>query len=152
MDFIWMEGKTGFAGCRLVRKKVFVEEQGFSEASEFDAIDGPALHLLVEDGGTPVAAARIFREEGDGCTASPCPGSVWHVGRICVLPDYRGAHLGAAILAEAEAEVRRRGGVRLELGAQVRASGFYERCGYTVCGDRYMDEFCPHVRMGKDLT
>ncbi|MCI8407158.1 MAG: GNAT family N-acetyltransferase [Oscillospiraceae bacterium] len=142
MEFTWTKGKTGIDGCRLVRKKVFVEEQGFSEENEFDETDSLALHLLMSDGGKPVGAARIF-PGADRC---------WHIGRLCVLAEYRGRRLGKLLLEEAEAEARRQGALRVELGAQKRASGFYQGCGYTPCGAEYMDEFCPHLPMGKDLS
>ena len=141
MEFTWYDGDSCIDGCRLVRKKVFVEEQGFSPDNEFDATDAAARHLLMSDQGKPVGAARIFSGE-DGC---------WHVGRLCVRPEYRGPHLGQALLAEAEAEALRQGAVRVELGAQKRAAGFYQTCGYTPCGEEYMDEFCPHLPMGKAL-
>lgn len=156
MIFRWADGKTDFEGSRFVRKKVFVEEQGFQEALEFDEIDDTARHLtLCTETGETVATARLFpdsseKKQPDGTQQGRV--TVWHIGRICVLNEYRGQHLGAAILAEAEQEVRRLGGKRLVLGAQQRAAGFYEKCGYRVCGAEYMDEFCPHVEMGKDLT
>ncbi len=143
MKFLWVTEQNGFEGCRFVRKKVFVEEQGFREDSEFDETDHTAMHLLVTDEEKPVAAARLF-PKGNAA-------GVWQLGRICVLKEYRGTGLGAAVLSEAEQKAKTLGAVRVELGAQQRASGFYEKCGYQVCGEEYMDEFCPHVEMGKDL-
>ena len=37
------------------------------------------------------------------------------------------------------------------VSAQVRAMPFYESLGYTVEGEQYMDEHCPHIRMRKAL-
>ena len=34
---------------------------------------------------------------------------------------------------------------------QCRASGFYQTLGYREIGEAYLDEFCPHILMGKSL-
>ena len=43
-------------------------------------------------------------------------------------------------------------GVReIELSAQCRAAGFYEKLGFIFTGETHMDEYCPHVTMIKTL-
>ena len=95
---------------------------------------------LVTEQGAPVAAARIFPDEAG-----------YHVGRICVRKDRRGEGLGRLLLAEAERFCRELGGKRLALGAQLRAAGFYEACGFRRVGEAFLDEYCPHILMVKDL-
>ena len=51
----------------------------------------------------------------------------------------------------AEAELRRRGAAGMEVSAQCRVQPFYEKCGFTSVGEVYLDEFCPHIRMVKEL-
>ena len=111
-----------------IRQAVFVEEQGFQE--EFDAIDRHALHLLLFADGRPVGTLRAFTE--DGGTA-------------------RQLHLGRRMMDLAEAELRRRGAAGIEVSAQCRVQPFYEKCGFTPVGEVYLDEFCPHIRMVKEL-
>ena len=141
-----MEAKfcTGLAGAPQaaeIRREVFIQEQGFQD--EFDSLDDQAAHLLLMDGDMAVATARIFPEPGK-------PG-VWHAGRIAVRKQYRGLHLGARLMQELCAYARAHGGNKVYLSAQVRAQGFYERCGFTAYGDHYDDEGCPHVSMEKRL-
>ena len=124
--------------CYALREEVFVREQGFRE--EFDDVDVTAHHLLVTEQGAPVAAARIFPDEAG-----------YHVGRICVRKDRRGEGLGRLLLAEAERFCRELGGKRLALGAQLRAAGFYEACGFRRVGEEFLYEYCPHIMMVKDL-
>ena len=124
-----------------IRTKVFVEEQGFAE--EFDDIDAIALHLVVFDKGEPVAACRIYWAEEKG---------MYIVGRIAVLPQYRGMHIGADILSEAEAQVVKLGGRELYLHAQCRASAFYEKQGYRKMGTVELEQGCPHTWMFKKLA
>lgn len=125
--------------AKHIREDVFVKEQGF--LSEFDEVDNNARHIVLFDGQTPAAVCRIFR--GDG--------KYWHIGRVAVVKEYRRRGLGEKLMAKAEDEIKRLGGVRAELSAQVRAADFYRRLGYTSTGNEYLDEYCPHIDFYKDL-
>ncbi|MDY4474645.1 GNAT family N-acetyltransferase [Mitsuokella sp.] len=39
----------------------------------------------------------------------------------------------------------------LVLSAQIQARPFYEKLGYRASGEEYLDEYCPHIRMEKEL-
>ena len=62
------------ATCLAIRRKVFIDEQGVSEADEVDGLDPVALHLLAMQDAAPVGTARILVE-----------GAVGKIGRVCVL-------------------------------------------------------------------
>lgn len=124
-----------------IRTKVFVEEQGFEE--EFDETDAIALHLVVFDEGKPAATCRIFWDEEK---------SMYIVGRIAVLPEYRGRHVGASILQDAETQIYKLGGSELYLHAQCQASEFYEKQGYRKMGTVELEQGCPHTWMFKKLA
>ena len=68
--------------AETIRREVFLQEQGFSAQSQFDAMDERSWHLLVEEGGQTVATGRLALDE-KGC---------WKLGCIAVLPAFRGAH------------------------------------------------------------
>lgn len=141
MDYLWIYSCAGQKRCEQVRKKVFIEEQHFSPELEFDDTDQTAWHLSVEESGRPIAAARLYQ----AADAS------FHCGRICILPQYRGGGLGVAIMEELGRKAVELGGSSLFLSAQCRVKGFYEKCGYTAFGEEYLDEYCPHVSMKRDL-
>ena len=62
-------------------------------------------------------------------------GGCGYIDLLWVRDDQRGTGLGAGILAEAEAEIRRRGCDRVGLNTHTfQAPGFYARLGYTECG------------------
>lgn len=122
-----------------IRKTVFMQEQGFQQ--EFDEIDSRAVHAVVYDGDRPIATGRLFTER-PGC---------YVIGRVAVLPDYRGKHVGNAVVQALEAWAKEHGGKLVSLSAQCRAFGFYEKLGYQKTNDTHMDEFCPHVTMEKKL-
>ena len=43
-----------------IRKQVFIDEQGVSEADERDGLDGEAIHLIAYDGKRAVGTARML--------------------------------------------------------------------------------------------
>lgn len=125
------------ATCRALRRAVFIEEQGVSEADEVDGLDDQAIHLLATLDGTPVGSARLLVQ-----------GETGKVGRVCVLASARGTGLGAALMRAAVDEFRRIPGVKqVKLGAQTHALGFYERLGFAAFGPEYMDAGIPHRDM-----
>lgn len=126
------------AEAREIRQTVFVEEQGFHE--EFDGIDSEAWHLVLYDGDVPAATCRFFQDGPDGD---------YVVGRIAVVRQYRGQNIGSRILKRAEQEIRKLGGKKVRLHAQVQAKPFYEKQGYTAYGGVDYEENCPHVHMMK---
>ena len=133
---------TDIATCRALRRVVFIEEQGVSEADEIDDLDGEAIHLLAVDAGRPVGTARLLIQDETG-----------KIGRVCVLAEARGAGIGAALIRAAVAELAAIPGIsRAKLGAQVHALGFYERLGFAAVGPVYMDAGIEHRDMVLGLS
>lgn len=120
--------------CFALRREVFMREQGFSEAEEFDDRDSAAIHLLASEAGASVGTARVFVQEG-------------RIGRICVLKRARGSGLGAQIVRAAMALLRDHGAGRAVLDAQVQAMPFYEKLGFVAEGEIFDDAGVPHRRM-----
>lgn len=138
LDLYWQEG-TGprFEDARLVRRAVFVEEQGFSLIGEFDEKDAESTHLILYREDRPVATARMFRE---------APG-VLHIGRVAVAREMRGRGVGLAALGALAARARKAGESALVLGAQKDKADFYIRAGFAPTGEEYPDEGVPHMMM-----
>ncbi len=128
---------TDIATCRALRRVVFIEEQGVSEADEIDDRDGEAIHLLASVAGRPVGTARLLRE-----------GATGKIGRVCVLAEARGTGLGAALIRAGIETFRATPGVaKVKLGAQVHALGFYEKLGFAAVGEVYDDAGIAHRDM-----
>jgi predicted GNAT family N-acyltransferase len=122
-----------------VRRAVFIAEQGVPEAMEWDADDAGSLHLLaIDDAGQPIGCARLLP---DG-----------HIGRMAVLPAWRGRGVGRALLAAAMSAAQARGDATLRLSAQTHAVGFYARAGFVAVGDEYDEAGIPHLAMQKNLA
>lgn len=127
--------------CQALRRVVFIDEQGVSEADEVDGLDGRAIHLLAWDGECPVGTARLLVK-----------GATGKIGRVCVLPEVRGSGLGAALIGAALEELGRTPGVtEAYLGAQSHATGFYEKLGFAVEGEEFLDAGIPHRHMRRAL-
>lgn len=123
--------------CRHLRRVVFIEEQGVSEADEVDDLDDIALHLLALVGGVAVGSARLLVH-----------GEVGKIGRVCVLSQARGSGIGAALIRAAVARLRAEPGVKkAKLGAQLHALGFYEGLGFSAFGPVYDDAGIAHRDM-----
>ncbi len=135
----WLKNPQDLNDAFFIREMVFIKEQGFR--NEFDETDNTCDHLVLYEDGKAAGCARIF----------PDGGNCWHVGRVAVLPEFRGKGLGARLMEEAETRARELGAEKICLSAQVQAGGFYRRLGYRADSEPYLDEHCPHVRMEKTL-
>ncbi len=124
-----------------IRKKVFVEEQGFID--EFDEIDKVSKHLLVFEEGKAIATCRVFYDQEK---------QSYMLGRLAVLKEYRGKKIGSKVLQAAEDVVRRDGGESILLSSQERVISFYEKQGYVKEGDSFLDEGCPHIWVRKKIS
>lgn len=128
---------TDIALCRALRRRVFIEEQGVSEADELDDQDGAAIHLLALAEGQAIGSARLLMS-----------GEMGKIGRVCVLPAARGRGIGAALIRASIARFREIPGLRrVKLGAQTHALGFYAALGFEPVGDVYDDAGIPHRDM-----
>jgi predicted GNAT family N-acyltransferase len=121
-----------------IRETVFIQEQGVYRAEEFDGLDPECVQLLAEDlAQNAIGTARLA---GQG-----------KIGRMAVLPAWRGRGVGAALLRTLLQTARDLGIAQVLLDAQVRAIGFYETLGFEAKGPEFMDARIPHRKMYLDL-
>ena len=121
-----------------LRRTVFIDEQGVPEVLEWDAYDADSLHFLVVDRtGQAIACARLLP---DG-----------HLGRMAVLPAWRGRGVGRTLLAAVLDAAQSRGHDTLRLSAQTHAAAFYAQAGFSAVGGEYEEAGIPHVAMQKTL-
>ncbi|MFV0409859.1 MAG: GNAT family N-acetyltransferase [Paracoccus sp. (in: a-proteobacteria)] len=135
-----IEETEDIATCHALRRTVFIEEQGVSEAEEIDDLDAQAVHLLGWIADRPVATARVFLDGANG-----------KIGRVCVLMEARGTGAGAAIMRGAITALQRRGATRIKLSAQTYALPFYEKLGFVAFGPEYPDAGIAHRDMVLEL-
>jgi predicted GNAT family N-acyltransferase len=124
------------ADLRRIREAVFVVEQDVPPELEWDAEDTDAVHFLAFEGDFAVGTARLLP---DG-----------QIGRVSVIKDWRGLHIGEMLMQAAIAEAERRGLRRQMLTAQAHAVRFYERLGFRVASEEFLEAGIPHVDMVRD--
>lgn len=128
-----------FDACFALRRTVFIEEQNVPEEEEHDADDARAIHFLARQNGKAIGTARIVIADGVG-----------KIGRVCVLAEARGTGLGAALMRATLAYLRELSEVhQAKLGAQLHATGFYEKLGFEAFGDVFDDAGIDHIMMAQ---
>ncbi|HVP59665.1 MAG TPA: GNAT family N-acetyltransferase [Myxococcaceae bacterium] len=131
-----------------IREVVFIEEQHVPETIERDAEDARAYHLLAFAEGHAIGTGRLVVLPA----APDCETGTWgQIGRMAVLQSKRKHGVGNLLLAELEAEARRRGLTGILVHAQLYALGFYERHAYRPVGAVFEEAGIDHVEARKRL-
>jgi ribosomal protein S18 acetylase RimI-like enzyme len=78
------------------------------------------------------------------------PGTV-RLRQMAVLNDLQGKGIGRALMNFAENIARDRGYKILRMHARSHAIGFYEKVGYKVLGEQFVEVTIPHYVMEKQL-
>jgi GNAT superfamily N-acetyltransferase len=120
-----------------------------------------SVHLTADDDAATAAfAARTAAGEVVGTaivTPEPCPwqpdrAGAWRLRGMATDPAWRGTGVGRRVLAGVLDHVRAKGGALIWCNARTPARRFYERAGFVVHGDEWVDPVIgPHVAMGRDL-
>ena len=121
------------ADIRRIREAVFIAEQNVPPELEWDADDNIAVHFLAFEGDYAIGTARLLQ---DG-----------QIGRVSVLKDWRGLKVGDALMQAAITEAQNRDLRQQKLTAQVHATAFYERLGFKVVSEEFLEAGLPHVDM-----
>ncbi|MGE8405472.1 MAG: GNAT family N-acetyltransferase [Pseudomonas sp.] len=126
------------ADIRRIREAVFIAEQNVPAELEWDSDDNDAIHFLAVEGDYAIGTARLLL---DG-----------QIGRVSVLKDWRGLKVGDALMQAAIVEAQGRDLSQQMLTAQVHATAFYERLGFRVVSEEFLEAGIPHVDMVRDST
>ena len=127
-----------FADLRAVREPVFVVEQQVPIEEEWDELDPQCRHVIARDAANrPIGTGRLTPER--------------KIGRMAVLPEWRGKGVGDALMEALMDEARALGWPEVSLNAQTHAIPFYARHGFEVFGEEFMEAGIPHRKMRKAL-
>lgn len=133
-----MKNQQQLEDAFFVRKEVFIKEQHVSPEEEMDHLDQESSHLVIYDEKEPIGAGRLRLVDGYG-----------KLERICVLKSHRSLGVGNLIIQALEEEAAKQGAVQFMLNAQTQAVPFYEKHGYKVVSEEFLDANIPHVKMVK---
>ena len=144
LEVIRAEEEWQRAGAYSVRIQGMNRQHHISLREEFDHHDGDdAKYIVLLENGYPVATCRFYALSADRAV----------LGRVVVLPEYRGKKLGTRTVREAEQWMKERGLKKVEIDSRIVAVGFYEKLGYKPVSDSIVKSGpfdC--VRMSKFLT
>ena len=111
------------AGAYYVRIQGMARQHSITLRREFDGHDTPdTKYIVLTDGDFPVATCRWY----------PLDGTAAMIGRVVVLPEYRGKGLGRQVVREAENWLCDCGYTRAVVESRDVAVGFYQILGYAV--------------------
>ena len=126
---------------RLLRTRVFVDEQGVPPKLEMDELDDVAVHAVVYECGVVVGTGRLILDTPTDA----------RIGRMAIEASSRRSGLGSAVLAFLEQEARSKGIKRISLHAQYYVKNFYSNHGYYQLGGTFTEAGILHVEMTKDI-
>ena len=136
-----IKGDDELDHCLMIRRRVFIEEQGVSEAEEMDDKEHLCGHLLALLGAEPIGTTRL----------NWLPGKL-KVQRVAVLQEHRGTGAGLAMIKAAIDEAKSRSDIqKVVLDSQVSAIGFYEKLGFEATGPVFLDAGIDHRLMSLRL-
>lgn len=126
-----------------IRQQVFIIEQKVPPELELDESDLSAIHFLAyAENKQAVGTARLLRTNKN--TAK--------IGRMAVLKTYRHQGCGMALLQAGLHCAEQLLLNEIFLHAQHHAIGFYQKAGFTIRGNEFMDAGIPHREMFIRLT
>ncbi len=132
---------TELQGAFEVRRLVFVQEQGVTEALEYDGLDDEALHVITRDGDIVVGTARVRFPTNNQAK----------IERMAVLEPFRRKGIGSAILSFVKQELRNRGIEHAVLHAQTTVTEFYSLHGFQETGSPFWEAGIEHMEMWVEL-
>ena len=122
-----------------VRAEIFIMEQNINY-QDMDDIVYRSLHFFYKDGDKIVAYLRCFYDGDDNV----------RIGRVLTMTH--GIGLGRKLLEESlPIIVKKMKCIKLSMDAQAYAIGFYEKFGFKVVSDEFLEEGIMHVIMEKDV-
>ncbi len=121
------------------RSEVFLLEQNII-CQDMDGVDCESLHCFLWQDGRVIACLRAYYSGKDTVK----------IGRVLTLTHGQGH--GRLLMTEALKAIREKMPCeKIVVSAQTQALGYYERCGFKVISDEYLEEGIPHVKMILDL-
>ena len=119
------------------RAEIFVVEQNCIY-QDLDDKDYHSLHIFYEENGKVIAYLRAFVKDTSTNTVQ--------MGRVLTLTHKTG--LGRLLLKEGIVQIKEKlNPSTIYIEAQCYATGFYEKEGFIISSDEFLEDGIPHVEM-----
>ncbi|MDR1136277.1 MAG: GNAT family N-acetyltransferase [Clostridiales Family XIII bacterium] len=129
------------AGAYYVRTEGMVKDFAVPLSAEFDSDGSGMQYVVLLDNLLPVATARPVML--DAHTA--------RIGRVCVIPHYRGRNVGRLLIEETERWLKSLGVDKVVIYSRDAVVPFYEKLGYTADWNDTHQGFFTEVYTEKNL-
>ena len=116
-----------------LRTRVFVEEQNVSAAVEMDGRDADCQHVKAIIDGVIIGTGRLLPNG--------------FIGRMCVLKEYRNRKIGTMMLENLVQQASDSGHHQVLLNAQSYIIPFYQKYGFRIDSDEFIEADISHRRM-----
>ncbi|MFA5485813.1 MAG: GNAT family N-acetyltransferase [Bacilli bacterium] len=132
-----------FNDAMYIRYKVFIEEQKIRIEDEYDKNEKDYTTYVLYRKDKPIATIRYKIDKKERIAS---------IGRIAVIKDERNQGLATLMLNYLEnlLTVKYRP-LTITIGGQKHLRPFYEKRGYVVKGEPYLDAFIEHYRLEKEI-
>ena len=124
-----------------IRIPVFVEEQNIPKENELDKNDKISYHAVLYENNIPVACGRLYYKD-----------NIAHIGRVAGLKEYRRKGYATAVCKKLINIAISHKINDITLDAQKYVVELYEKLGFKVVGDEFLDENIPHLKMVMEIT
>lgn len=163
LEIIQVDRDNGYAKDYMrIRREVFIKGQNVPEEIEIDGYDseltgGPfpkdgaadkndVVHVLALYNGRPAAAGRLICRTGEKKELKTAK-----IGRIAVLPEFRGLGIGSAVVKYLMWLSEKKSAARIILHAQCYIAGMYEKLGFKARGEVFAEAGIDHIEMFMDV-
>lgn len=120
-----------------LRTRVFVEEQKVSAALEIDGKDTECQHVKAIVDGVVIGTGRLLPNG--------------FIGRMCVLAEYRNRNIGTMMLENLVQQALDSGHQKVLLNAQSYIIPFYQKFGFRIDSEEFIEAGILHRRMVLNL-
>ena len=125
-----------------LRSEVFIVEQN-CVYQDIDQKDQSALHVFFKKNNQIIAYTRIFKPNDYFKYSS--------IGRVVVIKSKRGSKIGSQIMNFSIKKIEEIfNEKKIKISAQKYLINFYEKLGFSVIGDEYLEDGIPHIAMIKN--
>lgn len=129
--------QTHQSALMYVRELVFINEQNVPKEIELDEYDANCVHIIAIDSNHPeypaIATARLL--------------AGGHIGRMCVLKQYRNQSIGSQMLKQLIDYAKSKDFKSIQLNAQVSAIEFYQKHGFSINSEVFLEAGIEHRAM-----
>jgi ElaA protein len=125
-----------------LRSEVFIVEQNCAY-QDIDQKDQFALHVFLKKNNKIIAYTRIFKPNDYFEYSS--------IGRVVVLKEERVSQIGSQIMSFSIKKIKEIfNETKIKISAQKHLISFYEKSGFFVIGEEYLEDGIPHIAMVKN--